>query len=168
MNVAVNKMVSVSYTLRKDNENGNIVETVNKENPLSFIFGSGNLLKKFENNLEGLEVGSPFSFTLESEDAYGESYPDAIVELPKNIFIIEGEIQEGLLDIGNVIPMQDNQGNRMNGKVVAVSEETATLDFNHPLAGETLHFTGVVEAIRDASKEELEHNGHTCTGCGKH
>ena len=72
---------------------------------------------------------------------------------------LEGNPDNDLLKIGNMIPMMDQEGNRLNGKVVKVEGETVTMDFNHPLAGETLFFAGEVLDIREASEEELQH-GH--------
>jgi FKBP-type peptidyl-prolyl cis-trans isomerase SlyD len=64
-----------------------------------------------------------------------------------------------LLTIGNVIPLQDENGNRFNGQVVSVTDELVKLDFNHPLADEDLYFTGKIIEVRDATQQELEH-GH--------
>jgi FKBP-type peptidyl-prolyl cis-trans isomerase SlyD len=69
------------------------------------------------------------------------------------------DLPEDLLTPGNIVPMQDNQGNPLNGKVISVDENQVILDFNHPLAGSNLHFTGRIVAVREATPQELEH-GH--------
>jgi FKBP-type peptidyl-prolyl cis-trans isomerase SlyD len=99
------------------------------------------------------------------------------VDLPKNIFEIEGKIKEDLLVVGNVIPMMNQMGGVIPGKVVSVGEETVKMDFNHEMAGKDLHFTGEIIAVREATEEELtngihgeraEHNcsEEGCSTCG--
>jgi FKBP-type peptidyl-prolyl cis-trans isomerase SlyD len=128
-------------------------------------------LPKFEKNLDGLKVGDTFEFGLISEDAYGLTDENAIVDIPLNIFEIDGKIDYKLVKLGSQIPMQDSQGNRLNGIVTEIGKEFITMDFNHPLAGENLFFSGSVIDIREASEEELMH-GHTheeeesSCGCG--
>ncbi len=170
MVIEKDKVVSISYELKLTNGNGDVVENVNKNNPLVFLLGHGNLLPKFETNLTGLKIGDNFDFVLNAEEAYGKISSEAIVDLPKSIFMADGVVNEDLLYIGNIIPMTDQSGNRFNGKVVNLSEAEVKMDFNHPLAGESLHFKGEVVDVRDASDEELEH-GHihqeqSSCGCG--
>ncbi len=162
-----NKVVSLTYELRVNDEKGEIVEKVEESTPLTFLYGRGNLLPDFEQNISGLKEGDPFSFKLEPTKAYGEVSDEAIVDLPKNIFEIEGNIDENLLKVGNTIPMQDNSGNRLNGIVLEVGDDVVKMDFNHPLAGDTLFFKGEVAGIREATKEELDH-GHVHQGGGTH
>ncbi len=154
-----NKVVSLTYELRVNDEQGEVIEKVEKSSPLTFLFGRGNLLPDFEANLKGLKEGDSFSFTLEPAKAYGEVSDEAVVDLTKDIFEVDGKIDENLLKVGNSIPMQDNSGGRLNGVVLEVGEETVKMDFNHPLAGDTLFFKGEVAEIRDASDAELSH-GH--------
>lgn len=169
MVVEKDKVVSISYELKLAGNIDEIVENVNKNNPLTFLLGHGNLLPKFELNLTGLKVGDNFDFTLTSEEAYGKVSQEAIVELPKNVFMVDGSVNDELLYIGNIIPMTDQSGNRFNGKVIELTENNVKMDFNHPLAGEILHFKGEVVDVREASHEELEHGHihqeHSCS-CG--
>ena len=163
-----NKVVAVSYELRVAGKS-ELIEKVTDQQPLKFILGSGNLLQKFEENLTGLKIGDSFDFVLKTEEAYGVVNQEAIVELPKNIFEVNGVVDEEMLSIGNTIPMSDHNGNRFNGKVIDVTAELVKMDFNHPLAGESLHFKGAVVEVREATEEELEH-GHlhseNAGGCG--
>lgn len=163
MVIKENKVVSLTYELRVNDENGEIVEKVENKSPLVFLFGRGNLLPDFEANINGLKKGDPFSFELQPEKAYGLVSEEAIVDLPKNIFEIDGKIDHNLLKEGTNIPMQDNSGNRLNGIVLEVADDSVKMDFNHPLAGDTLFFNGEVEHIRDATSEEIEH-GHVHQG----
>ncbi len=162
MKIAEKTFVSISYTLKSG---GNVVETVTAAAPLEFVFGMGFLLPSFESNLKGLKAGDKFAFVLPAAEAYGEVVPDAVVELPKSVFMIDGAIEDGLLDIGNQLPMSDNQGNRMIGTVKAVTGDSVTMDFNHPMAGCDLDFSGEVVGVREATPEDLM-AGQMAGGCG--
>ncbi len=171
MTIEENKVVSIIYQLRKDNHQGEVVEELTKEKPLTFLFGRGNLLPKFEENLNGLGAGDPFQFSLTSDEAYGPVKDNAIVDVPLDVFRIEGELDYNLLKMGNIIPMLDREGNRLNGIVKEIGDEAVKMDFNHPMAGTNLFFNGEVTEIRDANPDELEH-GHihdheSCQGCDK-
>ena len=155
MKVGKNKFVKLSYELRTASSNGEIIEKTEDLSPLEFVFGAGRMLEMFEDKLEGLTAGEKFDFSLEAEEAYGAKDEEAIVELPLEIFQADGVVQEDLLIVGNSIPMMDAQGNRLNGLVLEVTEEIVKMDFNHPLAGEKLHFTGNVLAVREATEDEL-------------
>ncbi|HRY99460.1 MAG TPA: FKBP-type peptidyl-prolyl cis-trans isomerase [Bacteroidales bacterium] len=139
MKTGKNTVVTLTYTLRLDNVEGEIVELVQKENPAVFLLGAGNLLDKFEQNLDGLVVGDAFSFGLTSTEGYGMVEEDAIVEIPLQAFEVDGQLDMEMLELGNMLPMRDSEGNLLHGKVAAVDEEYVTMDFNHPLAGKDLH-----------------------------
>jgi len=156
MVISNEKVVSLTYQLKVD---GKEVETVKEDKPLVFLYGAGQMLPKFEENLKGLKAGDEFKFDIACDDAYGQATDEAVIDLPKNIFEVEGKIDEGLLQEGNVIPMQNNEGQKFNGVVMEVKDDAVKLDFNHPLAGDDLSFTGKVLEVRDATKEETEH-GH--------
>jgi FKBP-type peptidyl-prolyl cis-trans isomerase SlyD len=173
MEITKEKVVSITYELRKDTENGEVVETVANDNPLTFIYGTGGMLPKFEENLGGLKTGDAFKFGLNSEDAYGPVVENAIVEVPIDVFKVDGEVDKNILQTGNMVPMMDNAGNRLNGKILGIGEETVEMDFNHPMAGKNLFFTGTIAEIREATEEELSHghvhgNGGDCASgdCG--
>jgi len=159
MTISKEKVVTLTYELRVDNNKGDVVETIKKDKPFVFLYGAGLMLPKFEEHLKGLKANDKFEFTLKCEDAYGLATEDAVMDLPKNIFEVDGKIEEGLLEEGNVIPMQNDDGNKFNGVIMEVGEENVTMDFNHPLAGDDLHFAGNIIEVREATKEEIEH-GH--------
>jgi len=154
MKISENKVVSLSYKLMVK---GAEIEKVEAAEPLTFIFGSGMLLPKFEENVRDKEVGDSFDFELEAEDAYGQVNPQMIVDLPLKMFEMNGKVDYEVIKAGNILPMQDREGHRMNGiiKEVKALEEKVTMDFNHPLAGEKLHFQGKVENVREATEKEL-------------
>jgi len=159
MNIENNKVVSVTYDLRTENHESDIVESATTETPLKFIFGLGMMLPVFEEKLSGKAQGDDFQFMLKADEAYGEFSEQNIIEIPKASFEVEGKIEEGLLVLNNIVSMQDQQGNRFDGKVIELKDETVKMDFNHPMAGQTLYFTGKIIEVRDATPEELEH-GH--------
>lgn len=167
MQIKKNTVVSLSYVLKRDNANGEIIEETKAGDPLMFLYGNGQMLPKFEENLSTLSTGDNFEFTLSSEDAYGEMDQDAIIDLDKAIFEVDGKVDEEMLAIGNVIPMRDDQGHMLQGIVVSVTNEHVRMDFNHPMAGNTLHFKGNVIEVREASAEELSH-GHAHGAGGHH
>jgi len=157
--IAKEQVVTLNYRLKEGSTEGNLIEETYGKEAMSFIYGVGGMIPKFEQEIENLKEGDKFSFTLTPEEGYGELNPEAVVNVPKNIFEIEGKIEEGMLVVGNVIPMSDNQGQRMDGIVKEVTDETVKMDFNHPLAGVSLHFEGDIVSTRKATAEELEH-GH--------
>jgi len=162
--IAPQRVVSLSYSLTLNN--GELADHASEEQPLMFIHGIGQTLPAFDEKLDGLAVGDTFSFTLTAEEGYGEASDQYMVELPKNIF--EGEdVPADILQIGAILPMQDQDGNPMDGKVVEITDSTVMMDFNHPLAGEALSFEGKVLAVREATEEELDH-GHVHGPGGHH
>lgn len=170
MTIQDEKVVSVTYTLRVD---GQVQDQATEENPLEFIFGLGYLLPRFEENIQGKSVGDSFEFVLSPQEGYGLYDQQAVVELPKQIFEIDGKLQEQLLVVGQVIPMMNQAGGVIPGKVLEVGADSVRMDFNHELAGKELHFTGKVTAIRDATEKELTDGlhgeracTHDCSNCG--
>ena len=166
MQITKNTVVSLSYMLKRDNADGEIIEETKAGDPLVFLYGNGQMLPKFEEHLSTLKTGDNFEFTLASDDAYGEMDQDAIIDLDKSIFEVDGKIDSEMLAIGNVIPMRDDQGHMLQGTVVSISDDTVRMDFNHPMAGNILHFKGNVIEVRTATDEELSH-GHA-HGAGGH
>jgi len=166
MTIAKDKMVSVTYELKLDGKDGDVFEKAGKDSPLVFLYGSGMMLPAFENALLNKKVNDTFEISIAAVDAYGEVNEEAIVDLPKHIFMVDGKIDEELIAPGNSVPMMSTSGQRMEGLVVSVDENTVQMDFNHPLAGEDLHFTGEVLEVRDATPEELSVMFSSGCGCG--
>lgn len=169
MKITVNKSVTAEYELFVDGENEGELELMEKataEQPLSFIYGVGMMLPKFEENLFGLESGENFDFTITNEDAYGTYDDESVIDLDRGIFEIDGKLDTDMIFEGNIVPLMDNDGNRLNAQVVSVSDSHVRVDLNHPLAGENLHFKGKVLEVRDASDEELASLNNTGCSCG--
>jgi FKBP-type peptidyl-prolyl cis-trans isomerase SlyD len=159
--VAQNSVVTLTYDLSvtDDNQEKVLVEQAEAEEPMVFLFGHSGLPEEFEHQLDGKNTGDSFSFSLTPDQAYGDYDPQAVVQIPKQVFEIDGKVDEQMLEIGNYLPMADNEGNHMQAKVVEVGDEMVTMDFNHPLAGMVMHFDGKVVDVRAATAEELSH-GH--------
>jgi FKBP-type peptidyl-prolyl cis-trans isomerase SlyD len=167
MKLENDKFVSLVYTLHEGDKEGRVIETVEESAPLTFVFGTGRLLPAFEANLAGLEDGTTFDFRLAAADAYGEMREEMVISLPRNIFEDEGVLRSEICYVGNSVPMMDSQGNRMNGVVVEIGDAFVKMDFNHPLAGTDLYFSGRIAGIREATAEELMGpSSDGCSSCG--
>jgi FKBP-type peptidyl-prolyl cis-trans isomerase SlyD len=169
MRIEANKSVSAKYDLYVDGENQGeleLMERATEERPLSFIYGAGMMLPKFEENLYGLQSGDSFEFTINDEDAYGPYDEEAVIDLDKKIFEVDGKIDENVVFEGNVVPLMDTDGNRFNAQIVTVTDQIVTVDLNHPLAGQNLHFKGQVLEVREASEAELAALMNNSCSCG--
>ncbi len=156
MKIEKHTVASVTYSLEVD---GNLIEKTDEQNPLTFLVGLGQMIPGFENQLVGKDQGESYDITVSPAEGYGEIDPSAIVELPQDVFKVDGTIDLNVMKVGNVVPMQDQNGNRLQGTVQQINESTVTVDFNHQLAGKTLNFKGQVLTVRTATPEEVEH-GH--------
>ena len=172
MKIEQNKVVEFCYELEVD---GQVVDHTTKERPLDYIHGTGSLLPKLEAHIEGMESGAKFDVTLSPADGYGEIDPNRIIDLPKTAFEVNGEIREDLLVPGNTIPMMNSMGGVIPGVVVEVTEDSVKMDLNHQMAGKTLHFTGEILTVREATEKELTEGLHGefvhscgCGGCHGH
>ena len=156
MKIEKHTVASVTYALAVD---GEPIEKADEANPLTFLVGVGMMIPGFENQLLGKKVGDDYSITVSPEEGYGEADPQAIVDLSKDVFKVDGQINEELLQLGNKVPMQDQSGNPLNGVIIDIADTTVKMDFNHEMAGKTLDFEGKILDIRAATAEEIEH-GH--------
>jgi FKBP-type peptidyl-prolyl cis-trans isomerase SlyD len=169
MKIEKNKMVSLIYELRESNNEGRVIETLNEALPLKFIYGTGRLLPEFESNINSLSTGDNFSFALSSENAYGDRREEMIVNIPKSVFETDGVLNEDVCKVGNDVPMMDGEGNQLTGKINEISDDFVRMDFNHPMAGVDLFFTGRIVEVREATEQEIAATTqHSCSGCGGH
>lgn len=167
MKISANKYVAVTYDLNVgEGEERELMERATTKAPLVFIFGTGMMLPAFEKALENLEAGNSFNFTIEPTDAYGDYDEEHVLDLPKHIFEVDGKFDAEMIKEGSTVPMMDSNGNRMNGSVLEVKEDIVVMDFNHPLAGETLHFSGSVLEVHEATAEEIASFASSSCGCG--
>lgn len=153
MKVANHRVVSIHYTLTDDR--GQELDTSRGQEPLTYLHGTQGLIPGLERELEGREPGDRFEATIQPEDAYGEERSELIQDVPL-------EVLDGIenLHVGMALQSRAPDGRVQNLKVDAIGDDTATLNANHPLAGEVLHFDVSVENVREATPEELEH-GHS-------
>ncbi len=157
MKISANNVVSLEYSLHLGD--GEIIDRSDGE-PLVYLHGAGQLIPGLERQLEGLSIGDARTFTVAAADGYGELDPDAIQEVPRTQF---GGRE---LKVGDQFIAMDENQNQFPVRIKATTADTVTVDFNHPLAGKTLHFDIKVRDVRAASQEELAH-GHA-HGVGGH
>jgi len=144
-------IVSLAYTLTVD---GDVLDQSSDDDPLLYLHGADNIIPGLERALAGLAVGDNKKVVVEPGDAYGEYDPDDVQEVERELFPADVDLQEGV-----VLLMRDETGNQFEATVVEIDDDVVTLDFNHPLAGETLTFEVRVVSLREPSVEELAH-GH--------
>ena len=166
------KYVTVAYELYTDNEKGihELVEKAPAEHPFQFITGMGVALDAFEAKINELKAGEAFDFVLKVDDAYGPYEEEHVLELDKQIFSVNGHFDKEMVYPGAVLPLVNSDGNRFQGLVLEVKDNTVVVDLNHPLAGKDLHFKGEVVVMRDATDDEIKGlinmmSGEGC-GCG--
>ena len=166
MKIKSNTVVRLNYKLRKDSKDGDLIEETYGKEPLSFIFGIGQMIPAFEENIKGLSPKNSFSFGIEAKKAYGLSQEAAIVEIPIETFKIKDDIDKKRLRPGRVITIQDKKGKKRTGRIIKTQLTSVTIDFNHPMAGQNLYFSGEIISVRNVTESELEH-GHV-HGAGGH
>jgi FKBP-type peptidyl-prolyl cis-trans isomerase SlyD len=167
MQITTNTVVSLKYKL-SNHQTGEQIEETNETNPLVFLFGAGQLIPDFEDNVSGKRKGDSFDFHIVAANAYGVSDPEQIAMIPSNVFHDEnGNFDHQMFASGAIIPMSDGEGNQLRGKIVEVNDEHVKMDFNHPLAGTDLRFVGEILDVRAANPDEIAH-GHVHGEHGHH
>ena len=167
------KVVRATYELYINGEDGKeeLMEKTTEESPLVWCQGEGMMLPAFEAAMAGKAAGESFDFVLAAKDAYGEYLEEGLMELPKKMFFNgDGEFDEERVYVGAIVPMNTTDGQVVKAQVCEVTDETVTIDLNHPYAGEDLHFKGTILDIRDVTEGELKaiRHPHGCCGGGCH
>ena len=172
MKVENQKVVTLQYDLYVDGENGQeeMMEKATADAPLVYCHGEGMMLPAFERAMEGLAEGEAFDFRIPCEEAYGEYDTDGVLQLDKKMFYNgDGEFDSERVYVGAIVPMNTADGQVINAQIAEITKEHVTIDLNHPLAGENLHFVGKVLNIRQVTEGELKALHHRgCGGCGGH
>ncbi len=150
-----NRVVTLAYELRDSSADGELLERMDARYPFIFLFGSGKLLKSFEENLRGLGSDDSFEFVLTAEQAYGRSNALNILKIPLENFKRASDIPESYIQIGNMVNLTDDEGLSHNGKIIGIEATQIEVDFNHVMVDKDLHFKGAILAIREARLEEL-------------
>ncbi|SDD15915.1 FKBP-type peptidyl-prolyl cis-trans isomerase [Aquimonas voraii] len=151
MQIADRCVVSFHYTLT--NDAGDVLDSSSGREPLSYLHGAGNIVPGLESALEGREAGDSFKVSVAPEEGYGVHHEGLVQQVPRAAFAGVDEVQ-----IGMEFHAQGPQG-PLAVTVTAVDGDTVTIDGNHPLAGQTLHFAIEVTGVRQATLEESLH-GH--------
>lgn len=157
MKIGKDTITTIVYTLRYDNAQGDIIEQVDEKEPMEALMGHDVMLEVLEKNLQGLQPGDSFEFVIGEGEGYGEYDEEKIVTVPQaELLAAVPEEEEVELQEGDTIPIEDMDGVEYQALVLKKEEGKITLDFNHPLAGETLHFMGKVLGVRKATQQEIE------------
>ena len=143
-----------------------LIERTTDERPFIFISGMGVTLPAFEEKVVNLAKGEEFDFQLDPEQAYGQHYDERVLELDKQIFTVNGQFDAQHVQVGAIIPLQNEDGNHFNAVVKNISDTKVTCDLNHPLAGLKLNFCGQILENREATAEEIAKMAQMISGEG--
>ena len=152
MTITQNSAVSFHYTLTDDQ--GQQIDSSAGQEPLAYLHGAGNIIPGLEKALTGKSVGDQMVVEVSAEEGYGPVQKELIQEVPRSSF-------QGVdsIEVGMQFEAQTGQGGAVPVTVTLVTDETVTVDGNHPLAGKDLNFDVTIADVREATAEELEH-GH--------
>ncbi len=161
MQIASQKVATIHYTLTNDDDE--VLDSSDGGDPLAYIHGFGNLISGLEDQLEGKGAGDRFKASISPAQAYGERDEELLQTLGAENFAGIEDLQVGLQLEATAAGDEESR----IVTVVAIEGDEVTVDGNHPLAGETLHFDVNVVAVRDATEDELSH-GHVHGPGGHH
>jgi len=157
--IAADRVVIIHYTLKDDA--GTVLDSSAGGDPLTYIQGHGNLVAGLEKALEGKQDGVTLAVAVPPAEGYGTRDEALVQRVPKRALQGAGDIKKGMQ-----FQARTEEGMRVF-TVTAVAGDMVTLDGNHPLADQTLHFDVEVVGVREATAEELEH-GHVHGPGGHH
>lgn len=146
-----NVVVSMEYTLQVENEE---IDSSKGQDPLQFLVGHGNIISGLEREMMGMKVGESKDVVIQPADAYGEFDDEAYLDVPRSEFPQDMPIEEG-----TELTVRDEADQARYARIEAIDGDRVRLNFNHPLAGDELHFSVKVVGLREPTSEELEH-GH--------
>jgi FKBP-type peptidyl-prolyl cis-trans isomerase SlyD len=149
MQIAVNTVASIEYTLKDDE--GRVLDSSEGRGPLTYLHGVGNLIPGLESALEGQAAGADLEVTVAPSDAYGERDERLVQAVPRAAFAGVDQVEPGM----QFQAADPNGGGRLI-TVTAVEGEEVTVDANHPLAGKLLSFRVSIVDVREATAEEIE------------
>jgi FKBP-type peptidyl-prolyl cis-trans isomerase SlyD len=152
-------VVSMEYSLHVDNEE---IDSSKGQDPLEFLAGHGNIISGLEREMIGMKVGESKDVVIAPTDGYGEFDEEAFMDVPRGEFPNDMPVEEGL-----ELTVKDDSGQSRYARVENIDGDTVRLNFNHPLAGDELHFNVKVVGLREPTDEEMEH-GHVHQGGGHH
>ena len=144
-------VVSMEYTLHVD---GELLDSSDGQGPLQFLAGYGNIVPGLEEEMRGMKIGDSKDVVVEPRNGYGEFDAEAFMTVPRADFP-----KDMPMEVDTELTVRDEEGNSRYARVDSIEDDTVTLNFNHPWAGDELRFHVKVVALRDPTEEELEH-GH--------
>ncbi|HBY97808.1 MAG: peptidylprolyl isomerase [Ardenticatenaceae bacterium] len=146
-------VVGIDYVMTLSD--GEVVDTTEGEEPLEILQGAGEVVEGLEKALYGLHVGDSKHVVVSPEEGFGEREEGSEMAMPRSEFPRDFELEEGM----EIYVQTDEDDEPVPVYVVSVDRNEVVVDFNHPLAGETLHFDVTVRSLRPPTEEELAH-GH--------
>lgn len=150
--IGTDTVVTLHYTLK--NDAGKVIDSSRGHDPLEYLHGVGEIVPGLEKALAGKRPGAKLNVVVAADEGYGPRDPNGKQEFPREDFPEDLQIEPGMQ-----LVVEDEDGEEIPCWVLAADARVVTLDLNHPLAGERLHFDVEVLAIRKATDEELDH-GH--------
>lgn len=162
------KYVELGYDLYQVNADGSetLVHQTSPEDPERIIFGvTRGVIEPLEHAIDGLEAGGKFDVKVEADKAFGPYDPEQVATLPKEVFEVDGKFDSEAVRPGAHLPMMTADGFRITGLVKEVTDKNVKMDFNHPLAGKDVRFSGNIITVRDATEDEIKMQAGGC-GCG--
>lgn len=145
-------VVSIHYTLK--DEGGDVIDSSEGAQPLSYLHGAGNIIPGLEQALAGKAVGDSLEVVVEPQQGYGEYHSELLQVVPRAAFEGVESIEPGM-----AFTAQGSDGSQRRIVVKSVEGDEITIDGNHELAGVDLHFSVEVVDVREATEEEVSH-GH--------
>ena len=159
LTVQDNHVITLNYQLK--NQEQQVIDSSDRDGPIVYLHGAKDILPGIEQAVLGLEVGGTAQVSIPPEEAYGEFDKTKIQQVPRSAF---GGVDK--IEVGMHVQEDTPQGPVLV-TVTEVTDELVTVDANHPLAGQTLHFDLEVTGVREASDEEISH-GHVHGPDGHH
>jgi len=157
MQIADKKVVSIHYTLT--NDEGEVIDSSRDAEPLVYLHGAQNIIPGLETALLGKKAGDELAVSIDPADGYGEYNKEMTQVVPRSMFEGVDEMEPGM----------EFQAETAHGvqviRIAEVNGDEITIDGNHPLAGERLHFDVNVSEVREASEDELTHGHVHGAGC---
>jgi len=152
MNIDNNCVVALHYTLT--NDQGEQLDSSAGHDPLEYLHGGAGIIPGLENELNGKEAGDKFVAVIKPEDAYGETQPELVTVVSRAQFP-EGQD----IEVGMSFQAENSEGQSQMLAIRSIEGDEVTVDGNHPLAGQVLHFDVSVESVRAATEDEVA-QGH--------
>ena len=144
----MNAFIAVEYQLfikKMDDDKERLQEKRTDEQPFVFITELNTVLPPFESKIAKMKKGDKIDFYIMPEEAYGIYNKDLVLDIPIENFLDDsGELNSDLFFVGNIIGLNNQEGQSFNAVILEIKDNAITVDLNHPRAGITMHFVGKV------------------------